>query len=145
MTGFRLALVLLAVQLAAPAAAQTPTPAGVWLHANGRIQVEIAPCGDRLCGKMVWFRWPNDAQGLPLVDLKNADPALRKRPLLGLQILYGLRRTGETTWEDGRIYNPDDGVDYRASMSIQRDGSLRVRAYVLVPLLGKTFIWSRIR
>jgi uncharacterized protein (DUF2147 family) len=136
---------LLAPLAATSAGAQSPTPVGVWLHVNQRIQVEIAPCGDRLCGKMIWFRWPNDAQGLPLVDLKNADPKLRARPLLGLTILYGLRRTGERTWEEGRIYNPDDGTDYRATMSIQEDGALRVRAYVLVPLLGKTFIWTRVR
>jgi uncharacterized protein (DUF2147 family) len=30
-------------------------------------------------------------------------------------------------------------------MSIQDDGTLRVRAYILVPLLGKTFIWTRVR
>ena len=146
MITLRFAGFLLLVLLAATSAgAQSPTPVGVWLHVNKRIQVEIAPCGDRLCGKMIWFRWPNDAQGLPLVDLKNADPALRTRPLLGLTILYGLRRTGERTWEEGRIYNPDDGTDYRALMSIQDDGTLRVRAYVLVPLLGKTFIWTRVR
>lgn len=56
---------------ASPAAAQSPTPIGVWLHANQRIQIEIEPCDDRLCAKIVWFQWPNDAQGLPLVDLKN--------------------------------------------------------------------------
>ena len=126
-------------------AAESPTPVGVWLHANKRIQVEIAPCGDRLCGKMVWFRWPNDARGLPLVDLKNSNPSLRARPLLGLTILRGLRRTGERTWEDGTIYNPDDGVEYNSVMTIQSDGRLRVRAYVLVPLLGKTLLWSRVQ
>lgn len=142
----RIACLLLSLLLAAlPAAAQSPTPAGVWLHDNKRIQIEIAPCGDRLCAKLVWFRWPNDAQGLPLVDLKNPDPALRKRPLLGLTVLRGLRRTGENTWEGGTIYNPDDGTEYSASMSIQNDSTLRVRAYVLLPLIGHTFIWTRVR
>jgi uncharacterized protein (DUF2147 family) len=77
--------------------------------------------------------------------LKNDDPALRKRPLLGLAILYGLRRAGEDSWEDGKIYNPDDGVDYNATMSIQKDGTLRVRAYVLHPIFGKTLIWTRVQ
>lgn len=89
MITLRIAGFLLLALAATSAGAQSPTPIGVWLHVNKRIQVEIAPCGDRLCGKMIWFRWPNDAQGLPLVDLKNADPALRSRPLLGLTILYG--------------------------------------------------------
>src|SRR6267143_1079244 len=100
---------------------------------------------DRLCGKIVWFRWPNDASGRPLVDFKNPDPALRTRPLLGLTILQGLRRTGERTWEDGQIYNPDDGTDYQALMSIEDNGDLRVRAYLLVSMLGETQIWTRVR
>ena len=125
--------------------AQSPTPVGVWLHANKRIQVEIAPCGDQLCGKLVWFRWPNDAQGRPLVDLKNPDPALRTRPLLGLAILHGLRRAGDGSWQDGKIYNPDDGGDYSAQVSLQHDGALSVRAYVIDPNLGETQIWTRVR
>ncbi len=128
-----------------PGSEQSLTLAGVWLHANERIQVEIAPCSDRLCGQIVWFRWPKDAQGLPLVDLKNSNPARRRRPLLGLMVLRDLRRAGARTWEDGKIYNPDDGEDYSALMSIQDDGSLRVRAYVLLPLLGKTQLWTRVR
>jgi uncharacterized protein (DUF2147 family) len=118
---------------------------GVWLHQNKRIQLEITPCGESWCGKLIWFRWPNDAQGLPLVDLKNPDPALRNRPLLGLTVLAGIRRTGERTWEDAKIYDPDDGANYNASMSIQDDGTLRVRAYVLLPIFGETEIWTRVR
>ena len=136
---------ILMVLAASPAGAQSPTPVGVWLHDNKRIKIEIAPCDDRLCATLVWFRWPNDAQGLPLVDLKNPDPALRGRPLLGLKVLRGLRRTGENTWEDGKIYNADDGGDYHAEMSIQADGTLRIRAYLLLPLFGHTLIWTRVR
>ncbi len=136
---------LYALLAVAPVNARSPTPAGVWLHANGRIEIEIAPCSDRLCGKLIWFKRPNDAQGLPLVDLKNADPALRTRPLLGLTILSDLRRSGEGTWEGGKIYNPDDGANYNARMSIFDDENLRVRAYVLRPVFGKTQIWTRVR
>jgi uncharacterized protein (DUF2147 family) len=142
----RFSFILLTVLLAAtPAIAQDQTLVGVWLHPNKRIQLEIAPCGEGLCGKLIWFRWPNDAQGLPLVDLKNPDPALRNRPLLGLTVLEGLRRTGERTWEGAKIYDPDDGANYNASMSIQDDGTLRVRAYVLLPIFGETQIWTRVR
>lgn len=143
---FSFAIWLAATALAAtPAGAQSPTPVGVWLHDNKRIEIEIAPCGETLCGKLVWFKWPNNAQGSPLVDLNNPESALRTRPLLGLVVLNGLRRTGVNTWEGGNIYNPDDGATYAASMSMQDDGSLEVRAYVLLPVLGKTFVWTRMR
>jgi uncharacterized protein (DUF2147 family) len=128
-----------------PIALQDPTPVGVWLHPNKRIEIEIAPCGEQMCGKLVWFKRPNDAQGRPLADLENPNPALRTRPLLGLTVLSGLRRAGERTWEEGRIYNPDDGADYHTLMSIRDDGALRVRAYVGLPVIGKTFIWTRVR
>jgi uncharacterized protein (DUF2147 family) len=98
-----------------------------------------------LCGKIVWFKWPNDAEGLPLVDVKNPDPALRTRPLLGLTTLWGLRRAGENTWDDGEIYNPDDGTEYQVLMSLQDDGTLRVRVYVFLSIFGETLIWPRVR
>ena len=131
---------------ASSAAAQGQTPVGVWLHANKRIRVEIARCGDRLCGRIIWFRWPNNAQGLPLVDLKNQNPALRTRPLLGLTVLKNFRPADDGhTWSGGEIYNPDDGVNYKATMSILNNSSLRVRAYVLIPALGQTQISTRVR
>jgi uncharacterized protein (DUF2147 family) len=141
----RFAYALLSVLLLATSVdAQTPTPVGVWLHENERIKLEIAPCGDELCGKLIWFRWPNDAQGLPLVDLKNRDSALRTRPLLGLTVLTGLRRTADGKWEDGEIYNPDDGEEYSVQISIQDDGSLRARIYKFLPIFGETLIWTHV-
>ncbi len=124
------------------AAAQNPTPVGVWLHPDKRIEIEIAPCGDRLCAKIVWFKRPNGDNGLPLADVKNKDPALHTRPLLGLIVLQGLRAAGENNWEDGEVYNPDDGGNYRARMSIESNGNLRIRAFILLPLIGHTLIWT---
>ena len=138
------AALLIAGLSAAPAGAGDPTLVGVWLHANGRIKVQIAPCGDALCGNIIWFRWPNDAGGLPLVDLKNPDPALRSRPLLGLRVLQGLRLKSPGRWTGGTIYNPDDGQAYHVDMSISDDGDAHVRAYVILPLFGKTFVWTRV-
>jgi uncharacterized protein (DUF2147 family) len=131
--------------LATATPAKAPTPVGVWQDSSGRVRVEIAPCADQLCGKVVWFKKPNDAKGAPLVDLRNTDPALRQRGLMGLAILYGLHRTGERTWDDGKLYNPDDGLNYQARLSIDPNGDLRLRAYVLIPLLGKTRVFTRIR
>jgi len=60
-------------------------------------------------------------------------------------VLDGLRRTGDNAWADGNIYDPDDGATYTASMSMRDDGALQVRAYVLMPVLGKTLVWTRMR
>ena len=79
------------------------------------------------------------------MNLKNENPALRTRPLLGLTVLRGLRRSDDGTWKDGEIYNPDDGVDYQALMSIGDDGTLHVRAYVILPTFGQALICTRVR
>lgn len=143
--GWLYAALLFWLLVTTSAGADSRTPLGVWLHPNKRIQVQIFPCGRDLCGKIVWFRWPNDAQGVPLVDFKNKKKSLRSRPLLGLTVLRDLHHSGENMWTGGRIYNPDDGLDYAAQMSIQDNGTLRVRAYVLFPALGETLIWTRVR
>ena len=109
------------------------------------VQVEIVPCGYRLCGQIVWLSWVEDPQDdYPLVDLHNSDPVLRTRPLVGLTVLRDLRPADGGTWVDGRIYNPVDGRDYSALLSIKEDGSLRLRAYILHPLIGQTQFWSRV-
>ena len=125
--------------------AESEMPVGVWLDASKRIQVQIFPCEERLCGNIVWFRWPNDAQGLPLRDLKNRDPARRSRPLLGLTVLWNLSRVSESAWAGGHLYNPNDGKYYRVQLSNLDKDSLSVRIYVLFPAFGQTQVWTRIR
>jgi len=137
-----------AIAVASPASAalgdaQKSTPIGIWIFQNNRFAIEIDPCGDRLCGKITWLKAPNDARGLPRVDSENADTSLRTRSVLGLTILSGLRRTDARNWQDGNIYNPDDGGHYQASMSMNDDGTLRVRAYLGVPMVGKTLRLTR--
>jgi uncharacterized protein (DUF2147 family) len=127
--------------VAAPVAA-AESLVGKWLHENQRIHIEIFPCEDRFCGKIVWLKNPNDEQGNPVTDVENPDPALRDRPLMGALLLRDLRQTGPRTWEDGLVYNPDDGQQYRADMEMQADGTVDMRAYVLMPMLGKTLVWT---
>ncbi|MEX0807616.1 MAG: DUF2147 domain-containing protein [Dongiaceae bacterium] len=115
---------------------------GVWLHENQRIHIEIFPCEDLFCGKIVWLKFPNDEQGNPITDIENPDPALRDRALMGLLLLQGLRQTGPRSWENGQIYNPDDGENYLADMEMRADGTVDMRAYVLMPMLGKTLVWT---
>lgn len=120
------------------------SPVGTWLFQNNRFAIDIAPCGDRLCGKISWLRSPCDAAGSPRVDAENADPALRSRPILGLTVLSGLRRTDDHTWDDGAIYNPEDGGHYDATLSVNGDGTLRIRAFEGISLIGKTLSLTRI-
>lgn len=123
---------------------QEPGPKGVWLSPNQRYAVAIVSCGQDLCGKIAWLKSPNDAQGQPRVDAANPDPALHTRPILGLTVLQGLHQVDDHTWEDGTLYNPDDGGQYGASLSVASDGTLHVRAYELAAIFGKTIVLTRV-
>jgi uncharacterized protein (DUF2147 family) len=140
-----LLLAALLLLTAGQASAYDQSPIGVWQHPNGRIHLEIYPCADALCGRLVWLQRPNDETGRPRTDINNPTPALRSRPIIGMQVLTGLRRTADGSWEDGTAYNPDDGETYDTKMSIEPDGRLRTRGYVIMSLLGKTVLWTRVR
>jgi uncharacterized protein (DUF2147 family) len=59
-------------------------------------------------------------------------------------VLRDLRPTDDGTWQDGKIYNPDDGKEYQARMSVEEDGTLHVRAYVVFEVVGKTQVMTRV-
>jgi uncharacterized protein (DUF2147 family) len=107
--------------LSSPAAAAQPI-AGKWLTDDGKGVVEIAPCGANLCGKIT--RLLVKAGANP-TDSNNSDPALRNRPLLGLNILSGFRDAG-AAWE-GTIYSPERGRTFRSVVKRNADGSLAVK------------------
>lgn len=138
------ALLLLAAS-AAPALAQESGPVGRWLTEGGKSQVEVARCGDKLCGRIVWLNEPLDETGKPKTDKNNPAEAERSRPILGLQLLAGFIKSAEAgdRWEDGTIYNPEDGKVYKCTLTLQDANTLKVRGYVGLPLFGKTQVWTR--
>lgn len=139
---------VLLVGLALPAhgRAADRSPVGLWWAEGGGAQVEIAPCGDALCGRVVWLRSPFDEHGCDLTDRANPDRALRGRSLIGLEILDGLvpdaREAG--TWRDGHVYDPTSGTTYRCTLRLDGDDRVRVRGYYGIELLGRTTTWIRV-
>ena len=117
-SAFALAMV---ISLAGTGAAVADEAAGLWSMANGKVTVKVRPCGGKLCGTIAGLKEPiSEIDGKPKVDRENPDPSKRKRPLIGLPILIGMKPAGEDTWK-GAIYNPDDGNTYSATLTL--DGS----------------------
>ncbi len=133
---------LLAVLCAGDARAATPE--GLWYAEGGAAQVEIAPCGEALCGRVVWLRGPLDMDGCALRDRQNPAPELRTRPILGLEVLRGLRPAADGRWTGGAIYDPSSGRTYRCEAQLADADRLRLRGYVGVTWLGRTTQWVRV-
>ena len=139
----------LVVLTASGALAQPAGPVGTWLNQDKDGIVQIGDCGllrgqpasGALCGNVAWIRDAVDrTTGRPPVDGKNADPALRNRPILGLTVLSDLRPASSNRW-DGRIYNIDDGKSYTAKVTLIADNQLQVEGCVLLICRGET--WTR--
>jgi len=148
------AAILVAAALGRPAAAPSQpaveqpsaapaVPPGVWLM-DGRVAVQIFECEGLMCGRIVWLRIPRDPQGALNLDKRNPVPALRRRKLCGLTILWGLRPTGSNHWVDGWFYNPDDGKAYNVTAQLKSDDVIVARIFRGVPLFGRTKTLSRV-
>lgn len=124
--------------------AQTPPPmTGVWYDDTGNGAVEIMPCGDRLCGRIVWLRNPTDKAGRPVTDSLNPDPAQRQRPVCGLQVIGDLKPQRDGAWDEGWIYDPKEGKSYDVQLTLRARDRLQVMGYIGTKFLSETFIWTR--
>ena len=133
--------VIAAVLMHVASAALAKDIVGLW--DTGESRVEIYACGELMCGRISELDEPLDEDGNEKLDKENPDPALRSRPIIGMDLIAGFSRKSETKWEGGTIYDPRDGKTYKCVMKLQRNGTLKVRGYVGVPLLGKTVVWTR--
>ena len=93
-----IALLLLSV------AARVETPLGLW--ESGESHIEIYHCGELLCGRIAALDEPLDKDGNPKLDDNNPDPALRTRPILGMDLIADFSRKSDRKWVNGTIYDP---------------------------------------
>lgn len=120
-----------------------PKEAGVWIDDTGKGAVRIEACGGNLCGRIVWLRDPLNAQGQPLRDKNNPDPAKQTRPICGLPTLGQLVPLPEGGYDGGWVYDPKVGKTYDVAITLNGPNELQVTGYKGVRFLGKTFVWTR--
>jgi uncharacterized protein (DUF2147 family) len=112
-------------------------PAGVWRVEDGTANVEIAPCGEALCGTVAWISRPD------LKDSRNPDIAKRGRPVLGITVLQEMKTETSNSWA-GTIYNARDGSTYKAKMSMHGENTLHVEGCIAGGMLCGGQDWSRV-
>jgi len=129
----RLAVAALLWALPGVAGAATG-PVGAWLTENHDGVIAIAPCGAELCGRIVGMSKPLRPDGSRPVDKQG-------RPQCGLTILHVAAGDAPGLWQ-GEITDPIDGSVWRCRLSMDGEGRLHLRGYVLLPLLGQTQLWT---
>ena len=111
------------------------TITGLYWSPKKDAKIAIYKKGDQYFGRSTWIAAPRK-------DTKNPDENLRKRDVLGIELLTGFSyRDG--SYADGKIYDPESGKTYDCKMSLKGD-NLRVRGYIGLSIFGRTEIFERI-
>jgi len=103
---------------------------GDWKNPTGSAIIAIAPCGNALCGKVVWAsaRAKREAsKGAPNV--------------VGTTVLTGLRRTGDR-WT-GTLFIPDDNIHVSARLQPIGVNKLKLLGCAFAGLFCRTQVWTR--
>ena len=73
---------------------------GTWLRDNGALEVKFEPCGDAVCGNIVWLK-----------------PGSDSKAKVGQRLFFDMQPTGANSWT-GKAANPDSGSIYSGKMSV---------------------------
>lgn len=103
---------------------------GQWRSPGGNSIIGVAPCGDNLCGTVIW------ASARAKRDARKATDQL-----IGTQILTGLEQKGDA-WR-GRLFIPDKNMRVTAKIRLIGERQLRVAGCALGKSLCKSAIWNR--
>lgn len=74
---------------------------GTWLRDNGAVRVKFEPCGDAICGNIVWLK-----------------PGSASKAKVGQRLFFDMRPAGANSWT-GKAASPDNGSIYSGKMSIE--------------------------
>jgi uncharacterized protein (DUF2147 family) len=130
--------------LAGSTGALAAEPTGTWLTQVGTSRIRVADCGGALCGTIVWLKEPNDPEtGKPKTDKNNSDASKRSRPLLGVQIVLGMKPAGAGKWT-GQVYNAEDGKTYSGNLTYTGGDSLQLQGCALGGLVCKSQTWTKV-
>jgi len=135
-----------ALLLPAFAFAQT-SPVGLWktIDDDGKTAkslVRISEQGGTLVGSIEKLLDPRDP---PDAKCEKCKGDRKDKPIVGLQIIRGVKPEADGVWGGGEILDPADGAVYRTRLKPADGGKkLEVRGFIGVPLFGRSQTWIRV-
>ena len=127
---------LLAIQTISAQQVTKDAIVGEWLSENKEGRVQVYKQGEKFFGKIIWGKDGSRK------DVKNPDDKLRSQNIVGSVILKSFDFTGKS-WENGTIYDPNNGKTYSSIMKMSDNNTLTIRGFVGISLLGRSTVWTR--
>ena len=132
----RLAIVAALCAFSSPSIAEDASKvAGTWQSQSGITRVKVTPCGAGLCANVVWQKTPSK-------DVHNPDPAKRERPVVGLQLVSGMKQVAPGEWS-GAIYNYEDGKTYQGKVKAAGN-AIEIGGCVMGGMICQSKTWTKI-
>ncbi len=132
------AALLVATLLGAQAVRAQPATSplvGRWLIEGGDGIVEIAPCENALCGRLVGMSSPFKADGVTPESDPHGVPMCRR-------IILHATAAPDGRWQ-GTITDPETGNVWDCVLWVDAAGELHLRGFVLAEMFGASQIWQR--
>jgi uncharacterized protein (DUF2147 family) len=138
-TFMRITLIATCLLAVASIPALAADPRGTWFTEEQQSQVRIGECG----GTIVALKEPLDPKtGRPWTDEHNPDPGKRNRPLIGVEVVLGMKPAGADK-RAGQLYNASDGKTYSGNLTMIGGNTIKVQGCVMGGLVCKTQTWTR--
>lgn len=117
---------------------------GVWLVGSKDAHIKIFKVGNEFVGEIVWVKDPIDPKtGKPQLDVKNPEPDLRTRPVIGMRLMNGLEYD-DGEWVDGSIYDANTGKTYSCQIEKVDDKTIELTGYIGFSWIGRSDTWKRV-
>lgn len=118
---------------------------GVWFSADNAMKIEIFKSGNTYSGKLLEAKFMFEADGkTPKKDTENPNQKLRSRSRQGLVHITDLSYK-DGKYINGVLYSVENGGTYSIKGELKGPNELETRGYKGVPVMGKTFKWTRVQ
>lgn len=117
---------------------------GVWLTEGGKSKVEVVKKDGKYTGTIIWLKDPNREDGTIKLDRNNENEKLQTRKILGINVIKDFE-WDDDEYEDGTIYDPENGKTYSCVITFSDKNTLDVRGYIGFSLIGRTSVWTRVK
>lgn len=119
------------------------SPIGVWQaiddnDGQATSHIEIFELDGNLHGKII--KLLEKEEGL-LCEKCKGDK--KNQPVVGMEILWQMKKDKENEWKGGKILDPENGKEYKCKIKLAEPDVLEVRGFIGFSLLGRTQKWLR--
>lgn len=122
-----------AAMLCAASALAADKSFGIWKNPSGSVHVRAEPCGERMCGVVVW------ANDKARADARRGGTA----QLIGSPLFRDFQLEKPGVWR-GRVFVPDIGKTFSGTITVIDDRTLKGEGCLLGRVGCRSQTWTRL-